>query len=161
MKNIFIIGLFVLFQINNSSLIAQGGCDPQISEFIYADLDDCLTAESTTLTVGWTMGGGSPTCSTPVGSWSLVISFPASGEYGVTNASAVTIPSKFDWTYDASSQSLKGTNNEVITWLEVGTVVVGIIPLMLGDCTPVTSNVNIQITPGFMGGSPGSFENGH
>ena len=99
-----------------------------------------------TLSLTWGMDCPTFSCTAPAGSWGVKISFPASGEYGVTDISDVITPSLFNWSDDAGNKTLTGYSNANVSFGQSETVVVQVHGFTNNSCAVVSTSANIFLT---------------
>lgn len=152
-----IIVAFGLMATGGFSQCETHGCDPQLTGFGFNV--ECIDLNgSATITLGWFMGGGDPTCTAPANSWRIQISLPLTGEYGATSVADITGPG-FDWVYSAANKTFTGTNNSQNNWLSGGSVTINVTGMMVNSCVAKLSQANIAIIPLFQMGCPQAFNN--
>ena len=160
MKTLKIISLTAFLIIINQSILKSQceshNCDPQFlgMEFTSGCIQEI---ETTTLELGWGLGGSDSGCSTPSGAWGIEISFPSGGEYSVMGAGSVEGP-EFDWTYDAGTKKLTGITNSTISWLASGIIEAEIVGMSNNSCVLEGSMATIIIIEDNDGGCEASVE---
>jgi hypothetical protein len=155
-KTIIIIFLVLTKQFGQAQCETHG-CDPQLTGFGFDT--ECITQNgNSTINLGWFLGGGDPTCTTPPNSWRIQISLPLSAIYGANSIADINGPG-FDWVYSAGNKTFTGTNNVQMAWLAGGNISINVTGLVINSCNPISSQVNIGIIPLFQSGCPQAFNN--
>lgn len=130
-----------------------------LSDDIDVTIDAIATSEACTneggtnaVTITWELTDvGDLAGHAPAGSWGVTISFPASGEYGITGTGNVTDMGIFDWYYDSGNKTLKGYSNADVDFVfpnggANGSFTINVEALSSNGCSDVMTPVNIFLT---------------
>ncbi len=146
--------LIVLLLFAGKSIYSQ--C---LSDDIDVTLDAIATSEACTneggtnaVTITWELTDlGDLAGHAPAGSWGVTISFPGSGEYGISGIANVTDQGIFDWYWSPGDNTLKGYSNADVDFVfpnggANGSFTINVEALNSNGCSDVMTQINMFLT---------------